>query len=134
MPSPNPMVIKTVSNLPSPSGSTPTVTTLGPTVSPPTSGTTLVPFSNPFDWNPLLSSNPLASMPGGNVTNTQVAGNISLPLQSLGQIGQPIVNNFPLSGSNIGVGSIPLPNYASSSMPPGSSIESIWANPPQPPS
>ena len=64
----------------------------------------------------------------------QVAGNISLPLQSLGQTGQPIVNTIPLSGSNIGVGSMPFPNYASSSIPLANSIASIWTNPSQPPS
>ena len=48
MPTPNPMVNTTVSSLPNPSASTPTLTTLGPTVAPPASMTTSVPFSNPF--------------------------------------------------------------------------------------
>ena len=62
-----------------------------------------------------------------------MTGGTSVLLQLLGQTRQPIVNIVPLSGQNLSVGSMSLLNYANSSMPPASSITSIWGNQPQNP-
>lgn len=75
-------------------------------------------FSNPFVWNPLLSSNPQAQMFGGNVPNMHtLVGGITGPPMLIGHTESSLINLPPPSGHYSSINHVPMTSYMSSRIP-----------------
>lgn len=80
--------------------STPFVSSPRPLTIAPNSIISMGPFSNPFGWNPLLSSNPQAQIPGGNFPNMHImVGGITIPPLPIRQVGLSLIDSNPPHGN-----------------------------------